>query len=273
MTTEDRKQGLAKVFDAAADHYRQGPAYSWGQIGAALVAAAAPKPGERVLDVASGAGTTAIPAAKAVGPTGSVVAIDLSEQLLELAAEDAAQQRVTNLTTHVGDMEATGYADGSFDVVLCSLGIFFTADIPAALRELWRMVAPGGRLAISTWAGDGVSEVFELFFASVKDLWPELPEDDTLPWDSIGTPAGLAAAFATAGTTTATVQTFALSEGVETDHLWALFMGAGLRGLLDRFSTDQQLQIRDGLVERLADRGITSIDYRLLFAVATKQTE
>lgn len=268
--TDDRKAGLAQVFDNASDQYRAGPAYSWGRIGAALVEAAAPRPGERVLDVASGAGTTAIPAAIAVGPQGSVVAVDLSARLLGFAQEAASEQGLTNLTTRVGDFEATGYADGSFDLVLCSLGIFFTADIPAGLRELWRLVAPGGRLAVSTWAGRGLEDVFESFGAAIKDVWPEVPENDSLPWQSIGTPDGLLAAFATAGAGEPVVAPFAFSEPVADGRMWANFMGSGLRGLLDRFTPEQQERIRDGLAGRLAERGIDRFEYRLLLAVATR---
>lgn len=80
--TDERKQGLARVLDAAADQYRAGPA-----------------------------GTTAIPAAEAVGPDGTVTAVDLSAQLLLVREKAAAEVGLINLQTHVGDFEATGYAD------------------------------------------------------------------------------------------------------------------------------------------------------------------
>jgi SAM-dependent methyltransferase len=270
QTLDDRKAGLGRVFDAASDQYEAGPAQSWGRIGEALVQAAAPLAGERVLDVASGAGTTALPAAEAVGPHGSVVAVDLSARLLELASRAARDRGLDNLLTRVGDFENTGYADESFDVVLCSLGIFFTADIPLALRELWRMVAPDGRLGISTWAGAGLNDVFEPFGEAVREVWPEMPTDDSLPWNSIGDGGGLVAAFTAAGTETPVVSPLRFSEPIEPGRMWASFMGSGLRGLLDRFTSVQQARIRDGLARRLAERGIDSFNYDLLLAVATK---
>ena len=268
---DDRKLALAHTFDAAADHYLLGPAFSWARIGAALVEAAQPREGERVLDVASGAGTSALPAAVRVGPTGSVLAMDLSENLLALAAGAARERGLAQLHVRVGDFEDTNLPDESYDVVLCSLGIFFTADIPQALAELWRLVAHGGRLAISTWEGEGMGEVYDCFGEAVRDVWPELPAPTSMPWSPICTPAKLAHVFAAAGLPSPVVLPFRLSEELEAERMWANFMGGGIRGLLNRFDQDQLAAIRAGLLSRLTDRGVTSIDYELLLAVATRE--
>lgn len=268
---DERKQSLARTFDLASDQYAQGPAASWERIGVAVVAAADPREGERILDVASGAGTTALPAAELVGPTGSVIAVDLSQGLLSIARESARQRGLTQLTVRLGDYEHTGYDDGAFDVVQCSLGIFFVPDIPAALRELWRMVAPGGRLAVSTWAGDSLGALFDCFFEAVQEVWPDLPTGDPLPWSSISTPSTLSGAFLAAGTTKPVVTPLAFNEPIADDeHLWAVFMGSGLRAMLSRFTDDELAAIRRGLVQRLTERGITSYDFELLIAVATR---
>lgn len=78
------------------------------------------------------------------------------------------------------------------------------------------------------------------------------------------------AAFDAAGTEHPVITPFRLSEPLEDGRMWANFMGGGIRGLLDRFTPAQQEQIRDGLASRLADRGISTFEYDLLFAVATR---
>jgi SAM-dependent methyltransferase len=226
--------------------------------------------GERVLDVASGAGATALPAADRVGPTGSVLAMDLSDKLLGLATGAARERGLAQLHVRVGDFEHTGFADASYDVVLCSLGIFFAADIEAALTELWRLVAPGGRLAVSTWEGEGLGDVYDCFGDAVRDVWPQMPAPAAPPWVPISSAAKLTGVFGAAGLAVPVVLPFRLSEELDDERMWASFTGGGAGGLLNRFDQDELAAVREGLLRRLAKRGVTSIDYELLLAVATR---
>ena len=93
----------------------------------------------------------ALPAAEAVGPQGKVVAVDLAKRLVQLGEAKARAKGLRNIEFKTGDMLALDYPDASFDVVVCVFGIFFVPDMAAAARELWRIVRPGGRLAITTW--------------------------------------------------------------------------------------------------------------------------
>ena len=96
----------------------------------------------------------ALPAAEAVGPQGKVVAVDLAKRLVQLGEAQARAKGLRNIEFKTGDMLALDYPDASFDVVVCVFGIFFVPDVAAAARELWRIVRPGGRLAITTWGPD-----------------------------------------------------------------------------------------------------------------------
>jgi ubiquinone/menaquinone biosynthesis C-methylase UbiE len=115
-----------------------------------LVERAAPLPGERVLDVACGTGIVARLAAQRMG-TGRVVGLDINSGML---AVGRSLPRVAGPPIEWQEGSALGmpFPDGAFDVILCQLGLQFFPDRPAALREMWRVLAPGGRLALSVFS-------------------------------------------------------------------------------------------------------------------------
>lgn len=112
-----------------------------------LLSAARLTPGQRVLDAATGTGIAAEAAVALVGPGGHVTATDASPAMI-----DRARQRLANLpNTSVGvaDGESLGFDDGSFDAVLCSLGLMFFKNPARGLSEFHRVLRPGGRAAVS----------------------------------------------------------------------------------------------------------------------------
>lgn len=115
---------------------------------AQLVAFAAVRPGERVLDVATGTGVVAITASR-IGA--SVSALDLTPELLEHARANAELSRQTNISWMEGDAEALPYADASFDVVLSQFGHMFAPRPEVVIAEMRRVLKPGGRIAFATW--------------------------------------------------------------------------------------------------------------------------
>jgi ubiquinone/menaquinone biosynthesis C-methylase UbiE len=118
-----------------------------GPFAADLVEDATLRQGERVLDVACGTGVVTRLAAERVGPTGSVAALDLNPAMLLEAR--SIPSSVAAIQWYETSAEAMPLPDGAFDVVLCQLGLQFVADKSAALREMHRVLVPGGRVFVS----------------------------------------------------------------------------------------------------------------------------
>jgi SAM-dependent methyltransferase len=116
-----------------------------------MLAAVAPKPGERVLELAAGLGETGLMAARAVAPNGSVVISDQAEAMIEGARERARGQVIQNVDFQILNAEWIDLPLASVDVVLCRWGYMLMADPAAALSETRRVLRPGGRLALAVW--------------------------------------------------------------------------------------------------------------------------
>jgi ubiquinone/menaquinone biosynthesis C-methylase UbiE len=153
-------------WDLAADDYEPLWASQLSGVQHDLLAAAALSPGECVLDVASGTGRVSLQAAQAVGAMGSVLGVDLSARMV-----DAAQRRsLPNTRFARMDAQQLALPDTQFDVVLCSLGLMYLPDPGRALREMRRVLRPGGRLVLSVWgerARCGWAALFEIVDAEV----------------------------------------------------------------------------------------------------------
>jgi ubiquinone/menaquinone biosynthesis C-methylase UbiE len=112
-----------------------------------LIETAALRRGERVLDIACGTGVVTRLAAERVGDTGRVTGLDVDAQMLDIAR--SVSSAGASIEWHEGTAEAMPYDDGSFDVVLCQMGLQFMGNKLAALREVRRVLASGGRVALN----------------------------------------------------------------------------------------------------------------------------
>ena len=109
-----------------------------------------------------------------MGPAGAVLGIDVAAPLLELARDRAAREGLANIEFRQGDAIATGLPDAGFDAVVCAFGVFFAPDMAAFVAEMWRLVRPGGVLAVTTW-GPGLFEpANSQFWEAVREVEPSL---------------------------------------------------------------------------------------------------
>ena len=133
--------------DAAAAEYDRAFAHVTAHFMPFLLRAAHIAPGMHVLDIATGTGLSPEAALAAVGPTGHVTAADISPAMTEKARQRLDQ--APNASVSVEDGQALSFSDGSFDAVLCNLGLMFFPDPVRGLSEFRRVLRPGGRVAVS----------------------------------------------------------------------------------------------------------------------------
>jgi SAM-dependent methyltransferase len=109
-----------------------------------------------------------------VGPTGHVTGIDVAERQLEIARRKALARGLRNIAFRLGDMRQLDYPNAAFDAVVCVFAIFFAADMVAQVKALWRLVRPGGRLAMTTWGPRVLEPAASGWRSAVRALRPYL---------------------------------------------------------------------------------------------------
>ena len=135
----------------AAEKWKAKSALLGSAVTQALVEYSKPAAGMNVIDLASGTGEPAITLAERVGPTGSVIAVDQSAELLAIAAERARKKKLENFEIRQADAHKLPFDDRSFDLGTCRFGVMFFADATRALIELRRVLKPGARACFAAW--------------------------------------------------------------------------------------------------------------------------
>ena len=134
-----------------------------------------PPPGARVLEVGCGCGENAIEIAQRVGPTGSVLGVDVVERFVEIAREDAARAGVENVEFEIADAQIESF-QRAFDFVFARFGTMFFASPVAAFRNLSRAIVPGGRALFITWAPLEDNPIFAIPKQIALDVLPPPPD-------------------------------------------------------------------------------------------------
>jgi ubiquinone/menaquinone biosynthesis C-methylase UbiE len=270
MNKEEAIQKSTITFNSAADYF-DAPALSfWNRFGRNTVERIQLQPGAKVLDVCCGSGASAIPAAVKVGNTGSVSGADLADSLLDLARQKSQQQGLTNIEFRCGDFTNLGLSSASFDTIICVFGIFFVPDMEAAVAELWRMLRPGGKLAITSWGSRVFEPANQTFWNAIKVERPELYKQYT-PWYRIGDPESLKALLESGGATN--VEVFAETDShklATPEDWWTMVMGGGIRGTIDQLDSETKERVRSVNMQFLRDHRIHVLDSDVLYAIAQK---
>lgn len=122
-----------------------------GPLGERAMAALAPEVGERAIDIGCGCGQTTMALAARVGPRGSVLGVDISRPMLEVARRRVAAAGLAQVTLSEADAQTHGFAAGVFDAVFSRFGVMFFSDPAAAFANIRKALRPGGRLGFVCW--------------------------------------------------------------------------------------------------------------------------
>jgi ubiquinone/menaquinone biosynthesis C-methylase UbiE len=224
------------------------------------------RPGEFVLDVCCGAGSSAIPSARVVAPGGRVIGLDLAEGTISRARERADLEGLANAEFRIGDFDQVYFRPASFDAVICVFGIFFMPDMVSSLAKMWRFLRAGGRLVIVTRGSDVFEPGNTIFWEAVRRERPELYKAFA-PWERLTTPESVRGVFAQAGITNIQIEPEDPGHELESaEDFWALVMGTGYRATLDQLSDGERERVKSACLA-IEARRLTS---PVLYAVARK---
>jgi len=267
---DEAQRRAAFTYNAAADFYDRSPLSFWNYFGEQTIALLSLPPGSSVLDVCCGTGASALPAAKRAGSRGKVIGVDLAKELLELARGKAAQQHFGNIQFELGDMLSLRFPSGSFDAVVCVFGILFVPDMSMAVHELWRLVRPGGQLAVTTWGPNLFEPANTAFWRSIKNVWPELYKGFN-PWDRISDPANLEKILSEGGVELPRITAenrFHLINSAE--DWWTIILGSGYRGTIEQLDASERDRVKDANLAFIREAKISAIETNALYVLATK---
>lgn len=262
---------VSRFFDDGSTRFAGWTPMLWDPHGAAMVGAAAPAPGERVLDACCGAGSSVLPAARAVGPFGRVDGIDLSDGLLGTARTRAAEAGLTNVELVHADV--TSWTHGGYEVVLCGFGVFFLPDMDAGTDHLIGLLGRGGRFAMTCWPTGSLDDVFRPFFAAVAQHRPEIldaPKPQfTANSERLGTEQGVAEWLTARGLTDVRVRRREQDIPIDADRGWDFLHSGPVRSVLGHVDTDTVERIRQTFRDTVIAEGIDMLRAPCLVGTGT----
>jgi ubiquinone/menaquinone biosynthesis C-methylase UbiE len=146
-----------------------------------LVADARLRAGMQVLDLGSGTGYPSLLGAQTVGPSGSVIGLDLAEQMIDAARRKATTLGLTNVTFRAGDVTALPFETNSFDAVTSRFCLMFLPEIPKTATEIARVLKPGGWVAAAVWSVPDKNSYLMIPITVIKQFLDLPPPDPTAP--------------------------------------------------------------------------------------------
>lgn len=264
------KAKAAATYDAAADHFDDAPLSFWERIGRRTVDRLALPSGAKILDVGCGTGASALPAAEAVGANGSVIGVDLSARLLDRARVKAKARGVSNIEFRLADMTSLGYPNDHFDAVISVFSIFFVPDMESQVRELWRMVRPGGKLAVTTWGPRIFEPAYSRWQTAIRQERPDLYSAFN-PWDRITDVDSVRRLLRDGGTANIDV---VAEDGVQVlrsaEDWWIIALGSGLRWVIDQIGPQAAARMKTDNVDWLSENKVDRLETNAIYATASK---
>jgi ubiquinone/menaquinone biosynthesis C-methylase UbiE len=245
---EEQKRRVVAAFDLASDTYDEPALRCFDLHALALIREAQVHEGAQVLDVATGTGKVAFAAARAVGPRGRIVGIDLSEGMLA-----QARRRTGSLPVEfrLMDAEKLEFEDATFDVVLCGFAVWFLPDILRGMREMRRVLRPGGRLAFSTWAKQSHEPMMEMMQARLERYGTRRVPPPAESWKKCEEPEHLLTLLEKTGFRDRQVVPQPAGYFIEPEDWWTFLWGAAPRGRLSRLPPESLEPFRQEILDEV----------------------
>lgn len=207
------------------------------------------KAGETVLDISCGTGLVTFPMAEAVGPSGRITGIDWSEKMIGRAAEEAKRRNLQNISFVHMDAEQLDFSEASFDVTINSLGAMYYPDPDKAIREMQRVLKPGGRAGVLVWGrrkACGWAEIFPIVDRQVKS--------DVCPlFFQLGTGQTLQKVMESAGFENVTLDRFTVTLNYPNDEeaIVGAFLGGAVALVYRKFDRQTKTKVHAEYIESI----------------------
>ena len=235
------KRKVSSVFDDVAGGY-DSPALRFFPFSAdRALSHLSPRPGSRVLDVATGTGALAVALAQAVGPQGRVMGIDLSPGMLDRAAHNAAKMALNNIDLFEMDAETPEFRSDYFDAVTCGFGLFFLPDMLAALKQWRRVTRPSGTVLFTSFTAEAFAPLAEHFFTTLESFGLDFSGEQQLASQRLVEAEACRHLMEEAGFEAIEQHTDQLGYHLRSpDEWWEVVWNSGLRGIVQRLPAAQQ---------------------------------
>jgi SAM-dependent methyltransferase len=264
------------------EKYRPVIVEMFAPVAQALIEDAAIARGNSVLDVATGPGEPALTIADLVGPEGMVVGTDVAPEMVEAARREADQRRLQNARFELAFTDSLPFPANTFDAAVSRFGVMFFPSPVDCLRDVLRVVKPGGRIALAVWYSQEKNP-FDYLVTRIVDRYmnqyaePTAPKPGASDMFRFAKPGDLVAVLSSAGATAASERLlrFSIRAGLSAEDFWTLRseMSEKLRTKLAPLSEPQRAELKREAIEAIraysSENGI-SIPAEVLIVSGTK---
>lgn len=268
---EEFKTGIKNTFNTIASGYDNPSQRYFPFTADYMITLADPRPGDKVLDVATGTGLVAIAAAQAINPGGRVQAIDFAQQMLDKAEFNVKKHALLNVDFHEMDAEQLEFKSSYFDLITCSFGVFFFTDPDTAVKNWQRVLKPGGKVILSTFAKDAFQPLMKQFRDDIESMGVNFPETS---WTRFFEPELCKTFLEDAGYQDVQVTTKQMGHHLSSEQdWWEIIWNSGLRGIVEMLPNDRVGEFRlthlEHITELKTEDGIW-LDVEVIFSQGTK---
>ena len=248
-TAQQHKRRVVDVFDTIATGYDHAALRFFSFAADRVIKILSPTPGQKILDIATGTGAIAIACAQVVKPDGRVMAIDLSQSMLDMALINAQRMGLNNIDQFQMDADALEFGKNYFNHSVCSFGLFFLPNMHKALTEWIRVTKPGGKVVFTSFSEQSFHPMVKLFVEQLEALGVEM-NNPPFATQRLSNPDTCLELMREVGLETVGVETEQVGYHLQCiDDWWAVVWNSGMRGLVQRLNDRQQVEFKERHLE------------------------